>query len=92
MFWAISRYSNKERAISELPESENRVEKLILVSFLFPSSFRQIGEILCLYFRPHGIIAASFQAFELKLSTQANFDTLISNLKSNFQYDIVMTS
>ena len=38
------------------------------------------------------IISAYTQGYELKFSTQTNFDTLISNLKSYFQYDIVMTS
>ena len=38
-------------------------------------------------FRPHCIISASIQDFELKLSTQTNVDTLISNLKVNVQYD-----
>ena len=30
--------------------------------------------------------------YEYKFSTQTNFDTLISNLNSYFQYKIVMTS
>ena len=58
------------------------------------SSFllRRIAEILCVLFRPDYIISASIEDFELKLSTQANFDTLISNLRLYFQYDIFKTS
>ena len=61
-------------------------------SFFIVFLFRQIVEILCIVFRPHYIISASFHAFELKVSTQTNFDTLISILKSDSQHDIVMTS
>ena len=53
--------------------------------------FRPIVEIVYILFRSHCIIPDSIQNFELKLHTQTKFDTLISNLKSNFQYDIVMT-
>ena len=45
----------------------------------------------CVLFRPHCIISASIQDFELKLSTQTYFDTLILNLKLNFHYGIIMT-
>ena len=38
------------------------------------------------------IISAYTQDYELKFTRQTNFDTLISNLKSYFQYKIVMTS
>ena len=41
-----------------------------------------------------GLIALSqpLLKIELKLHTETNFYTLISNLELNFQYDIVMTS
>ena len=44
------------------------------------------------HFGPHCNISAYAQDYELKFSIQMNFDTLISNLKSYFQYEIVMTS
>ena len=37
-------------------------------------------------------ISAYAQDYQLKFSIQMNFDTLSSNLKSYFQYEIVMTS
>ena len=43
-------------------------------------------------FGPHCNILAYTQDYELKFCIQMNFDTLISNLKSYFQYGIVMTS
>ena len=46
----------------------------------------------CVLFGPHCNISAYTQCYELKISTQTNFDTLISNLKLNFQRDSVMTS
>ena len=54
--------------------------------------FRSIVKIGCILFRPQCIILAFIHRFELKLSTKTKFDTLISNLKLNLQYDIVMTS
>ena len=43
-------------------------------------------------FGSHCNISACTQDYELKFSIQMNFNTLISNLKSYFQYEIVMTS
>ena len=43
-------------------------------------------------FRPLCNISGSFRDFELKLSAPPNLDTLILNLKLNFQCDIVMMS
>ena len=40
----------------------------------------------------HCNISANTQDYELKISIHMNFDTLMSNLKSYFQYGIVMTS
>ena len=59
-------------------------------SFFIVFLFRPIVEIVRILFRPHCIISASIQDFELKLRTQTKFDTLISNLKLNFQHDVVM--
>ena len=75
----------------QLSITENRIEKLLLVRFLLPFLFRQMDEKLRILFEPHCIISAYTQDYELKFSTQTNFDTLISNLKFYFQYDIVMT-
>ena len=44
------------------------------------------------HFGPHCNNSAYTQDYELKFSTHINFDTLISNLKSYFQYGIVMMS
>ena len=93
--FSIKHYENRkicQRAVSQLPESENRIQKLLLVRYLLSFLFRRIVEILFVLVRPHCIISVSFQDFELKLSTQTNFDTFILNLKFKFQYDIVMTS
>ena len=59
--------------------------------FLLMLLFRLIVERLHI-FRPHCNISANTQAYELKISIGMNFDTLMSNLKSYFQYGIVMTS
>ena len=63
-----------------------------MVRFFLSFLFSLIVKIVCVVFRPHCIISASIQDFELKLSTQTIFDTPISNLELNFQHDIVMTS
>ena len=79
----------KERSPSFLNlKTELKNSFVFLLSFLF----RQIVNIECVLFRPHCIISASIQDFELKLSTFTTFGTLISNLKLNFQYNIVMMS
>ena len=54
--------------------------------------FRLIVEKLRILFEPHCDISAYTQNYELKFTIQINFDTLISNLKSYFQYGIVMMS
>ena len=78
--------------ISKLPINENRIEKLLVVRFLLLLLFRPIVEKLRILFGPHCNISAYTQDQELKFSIQMNFDTLISNLKSYFKYEIVMTS
>ena len=85
--FSIKHYKNWkicQRAVSELSKSENRIQKLLLVHFLLSFLFRLIVEIVYILFRPHCIISASIQDFELKLSTETKFDTLSSNLKLNF--------
>ena len=59
--------------------------------FLLLLLFQLIVEKLCI-FGPHCNISVYTQDYELKLSKQMNFDTLISNVKSYFEYEIVMTS
>ena len=81
-----------KNSISKLPITENRIENLLLVRFLFPFLFRQMVEKLCIPIGPPCIISVCVQDHELKFSTQTNFDALIPNLKFHFQYDIVMTS
>ena len=75
----------------KLPRNENRIEKFLLVRILLMLLFRLIVERLCI-FRPHCNISANTKYYELKISIHINFGTLISNLKSYFQYAIVMTS
>ena len=53
--------------------TENRIEQ---VCFLLPLLFRQMVKKLCFLFGPHCIISAYTQDYELKFSTQANFDTI----------------
>ena len=60
--------------------------------FLLLLLFRLIVEKLRILFGLHCNISAYAQDYELKFSTQINFDTLTSNLKSYFQYEIVMIS
>ena len=74
-----------------LPINENRIETLPLVRFLLLLLFQLIVEKLRI-FGPHCIISAYAQDYEVKFSIQMNFDTLTSNLKSYFQYEIIMTS
>ena len=78
-----------ENMLSKLPINENRLEKLLLVCFLFPFFLGRWSKNNA-FFGPHCIIPAYI--YELKVNIQTNFDTLISNLKSHFQYKIVMTS
>ena len=94
MFSTISRYSTKKAGqyVKELPKPENKIENLLLVCYLLSFFVETNCRNFMHSFRAHCIISASFQAFDLNLSTATNFDTLISNLKLNFQYDIVMTS
>ena len=76
--------------MSELPITENRIEKLLLICFLLSFLFGQLEN--CVVFGSHCITSAYTHDNESKLNTETNFDTLIPNLKLNFQYDIVMTS
>ena len=53
--------------------------------FIFYCHFyRQMVEKLCVLFGPHCFLSAYTQDYELKFSTQTNFDTLISHLKFYF--------
>ena len=83
MFLTIFRYSTTKtgKYVKEL-------------SLSFPNLKTELKsvEIVYVLFRLHCIISVSIQDFELKLGTRTKFDTLISNLKLDFQYDIVMTS
>ena len=72
--------------------TQNRIGKLLLVRFLLTFLFRQMIKKLRVLLGPHCIISTYTQDYELKFSTQTNFDTLISNLKFYFQYYIVVTS
>ena len=80
-----------ERTISKLPINETRIEKFLLVRFLSMLLFQLIVEKLHI-FGPQCNISANTQDYELKISIHMNFDTLMSNLKSYFQYRIVVTS
>ena len=81
MFSAVYRYSTaktgkyvKELSLKlTLAITENRIEQ---VCFLLSLLFRQMVNKLCFLFGPHCIISAYTQDYELKFSTQANFDTL----------------
>ena len=75
----------------KLPMNENRTEKFLLVRFLLLLLFRLIVEKLRM-FGKHCNISGYTQDYELKFNIHTNFDILISNLKSYFQYGIVMTS
>ena len=70
--------------LKKLLITENRTEKLLLVHF-YCLFVKEDGQKLCVPFGPHCIISACTQDYELKLNIQTNFDTLISNLKLNFQ-------
>ena len=74
----------------KLAITENRIEQLLQVRFLLPFLFRQMVNKLCFLFGPYCIISAYTQDYELKFSTQANFDTMVSNFI--FNTDIFMTS
>ena len=89
---ALQKPENMLMAISKLPINENRIEKFLLVRFLLLLLFRLIVEKLRILFGPHCNISAYTQDYELKFGIQMNFHTLISNLKSYFQYGIVMMS
>ena len=51
---------------------DNRIEKLLLVPFLWPLLIRQMVENLCVLFGPHCIISAYTQDYELKLVTYSD--------------------
>ena len=74
------------------PKLNGRIEKLLLVRFLLPLLFRQMIEKLVVLFGSHCNISAYTQHFELKFSILTKFDTLISNLNSYVQYNIVVMS
>ena len=80
----------KELSLSFL-EMKTKLKKFLLVRFLLMFLFRLIVERLRI-FRPHCNISANTQDYELRISIHINFDTLMSNLKSYFQYEIVMMS
>ena len=92
MFSLIFRYTTNKsgKYVKELPKSENRIESSYW-SIFYCLLFRSIVKIACILFRPQCIILASIHRFEFKLSTKTKFDTLISNLKLNLQYDVIMT-
>ena len=71
---------------------KTELEKLLLVHFLLLLLFGLIIKKSIVLFGPHCNISTCAQDYELKFSIQMNFDTLISNLKSYFQYDIVVMS
>ena len=80
----------KELSLSFLYWKQNW--KLLLVHFLLPLLFRQVVKKLRILFGPLFNISAYSEGYDLKFSIQTKFDTLISNLKSHFQYDIFMMS
>ena len=97
MFSTISRYSTTktEKDVNELNLSFPNLKQnweTSTGSFFIVFLFRPIVEIVWVFYDTDCIISASIQDFELKLNTQTKFDALISNLKLNFQYNIVMTS
>ena len=71
---------------------KTELKKLLLVGFLFLLLFSLIVKKLRFLFGPHCNISAYTQDYELKYKIERNFDTLISDLKSYFQYEIAMTS
>ena len=91
MFSAIDTTLQKQKNISKFAINQNRIEKLLLVRYLLLLLFRVMVKKLRI-FGPHCNISVYTQDYELNISIQINFDTLISNLKSYFQYKIVMTS
>ena len=93
MFSAIYRHNITKPGgyVKEIPINKNRIEKFLLVRFLLMLLFRLIVEKLRI-FGPHCNISANTHDYELKISILTNFETLMSNLKSDFQYEIVMTS
>ena len=72
--------------------NENKIDNLSQVCILFLLLFRLIVTKLRILSGPHCNISAFTQDYELKFSTQMNCDTLISNRKSYFQYEVVMMS
>ena len=79
------------RAVYKLLITGNRIEKLLLVRFLLLFCLGRYSKNTD-SFRPHCIISAYAQGYELKFNVQANFNAFILNLKLYFQYSIVMTS
>ena len=93
MFSAIYRYITKTGGcVKELSLGfQNRIEKFLLVRFLLMLLFRLIVEKLSICGQ-HCNASANTQDYELKISIHINFNTLMSNLKSYFQYGIDVTS
>ena len=69
---------NRVKELSLLPITENRIEKLPLVRFLFLSW--QMVQNHSFFFGSHCNISAYTQHFELKFGIDTKFDTLIANL------------
>ena len=61
----------------------------VLRAFLIVLLFRQIVEKLCIFWATLHYLSLYY---ELKFSIETNFDTLISNRKFYFHYNIDMTS
>ena len=72
---------------SELPITENRIEKLLLVRFLLILLLRPMVEKFPILFGQN----CNIKDYELKFSTQRKFDTSILNLNLYVRYKVVMT-
>ena len=79
----------KELSLSFL---EMKTELKIDTGSFFIDAFVSADSRKITHFGPHCNISANTQDYELKVSIHKNFDTLMSNLKSYFQYGIVMMS
>ena len=82
MFSAIYRYN--------IAKTGEHVKELSLSFLSIKTEFLIVKNLST--FGPHCNILPYTQNYELKFSIEMNFDTLISNLKAYFQYEIVMTS
>ena len=90
MFSTNFRYNTKKtgKSIKELPITENRTEKLLLVHFLFLGRWsKNYSFFSCVTCN----ISAYAKHFQMKFSIHTKFDTLISNLNLYVQCKIVMT-